>query len=183
MNSYTPYSADGNTILEQIQNERRKYKSLKKECIPTIPNDELENAMMNWMWGKIGEDWPDQYQIISVLPKPCQNVYSCRVVTDEVNNGGLNQLFFNPTGQFAKMSIEGFWALGSSKLSNIMEEAVALYQKSKEILDGYDDGTLEGFFASYEEGIFDKLDESFFRESGFVDYVKYIRLNSTCFGD
>jgi len=171
------FSADD--YLETLE----KYKRLQSSYVSKISDDELEFAVMSWMWNKFNEDWSNQYEVISALPKPCQNVYSCRTVINEVNNGGINQLFFNPSKQFAAMSIEGFMALDSQELSNIMEEAVALYQQNKEILDSYDDGSIESFSASYGEEIFDKLDERFYTACDSVDFVKYIRLNATCFGD
>jgi len=186
-----PHSADDLTEnFKQFENDidayfeaLEKYKYLRANQILEVHDYELENAVMSWMWNKFNEDWSNQYEVINALPKPCQNVFSCRTVIDEVNNGGLNQLFFNSSGQFAVMSIEGFSALGSLELSRIMEEAVTLYMQNKEILGGFYNGTIESFFASYEEEIFDKLDESFYLACDSIDYVKYIRLNAACFGD
>ena len=79
---------------------------------------------MSWMWGKFNKDWTNQYEIIESLQKPCRDVYACCTVVDEINNGGFNQLFFNSTGQFAKMAREGFRSLGNEALSNIMENAI-----------------------------------------------------------
>ena len=158
-----------------------RYKYLKNTELPDIPDVILEHAVMSWMWTKSSNE--RQYEIISSLPKPCQNVYSCRTVTDEINNGGLNQLFYNDTGQFAEMSIEGFLALGSPKLSEVMAKAVELYQEKKSVLDEYNDDTLESFFASYKEKIFEKLDSDFYDECDSVEMAKYIRQNADCFGD
>jgi len=160
-----------------------KYKLLRNADVLSIPDAELENAVMSWMWNKFNDDWSNQYQVVSTLPKPCQNVYSCRTVIDEVNNGGFNQLFFNQSSQFAEMSIDGFLALGSPKMSKIMEEAVALYKENKEALDKYNDGTLESFIDSYTEGIFSDLDDAFYAECDSINYVNYIRLNANYFGD
>ena len=176
--NFEQFLADSDAYLETLE----KYKYLQIGGLSEVSDDELEDAVMTWMWSKFDENWSNQYEAISALPKPCQNVFSCRIVIDEVNNGGLNQLFFNSSGQFSVMSIDGFLALGSPELSSIMKEAVALYQQNKEILDGYDDGTLESFSASYEKKIFDKLDESFYSACESIDYVKYIRLNAVCFG-
>jgi len=162
-----------------------KYKHLQKEWVSKIPDSELENAVMSWMWTKCSgsdEDWDNQLETISSLPKPCQDVYSTRTVIDEVNNGGLNQLFFNSTGQFTLMAIDGFLAMGSPKLSSTLEKAVVLYAQNRDVLENYYDGTIEGFFASYEEKIFDKLEEGIFAAFKDIDFVKYIRSNADCFG-
>jgi len=155
-----------------------KYKFLKKDNISEIPDDKLECAVMSWMCNKPNEDFSNAYQIISSLPKPCQNIFSCRTVTDEVQNGGFWALFYNPSKQFAEMSIEGFLALGTPKLSNIMEKVVEMSPKAEEIL-ACDDSPE----APYVDRKFEKLLKKFYRKCGSVDYVKYIRLNATCFGD
>ena len=160
-----------------------RYKCLKNAELSSIPDNILEHAVMSWMWNKWQAEGLNQYLIIRSLPKPCQHVYSCRTVTDEVNNGGLNQLFYNMTGMFAEMSIEGFLALGSPKLSGVMEKAVGEFWYNRHVLEGYDDGTLEGFSASYKERIFSELDEEFFSESDSIDMAKYIRKNADYFGD
>jgi len=81
------------------------------------------------------------------------------------------------------MSIEGFSAVGSQKISDIMRQAVELYSKNKSKLESYKDGTLESFSASYEEAIFDDLDNAFFEESENVDYMQYIKSHIEYFGD
>ncbi|MCL2120312.1 MAG: DMP19 family protein [Planctomycetaceae bacterium] len=73
----------------------------------------------------------------------------CYTVSGEISNGGLNQFYFNNMKPLAEMSIEGFSALGSQKLSDVMAKAVELYQDYKQVLDGYNDGTVESFSASY----------------------------------
>ena len=110
-------------------------KNIKNAELINIPNSDLENVVMGWMWGMFNEDWSDQYEIITSLPNPCQAVYSCRTVTDEINNGGINQLFYNSAGQFAQLSIEGFDAMGFNALSGIMKQAVDLYKKNKNLWD------------------------------------------------
>ena len=162
----------------------KRYRCLKKTELPDIPDSILEDAVMSWMWKKALNDGGDrQYEVISSLPRPCQYVYSCRIVTDQVNNGGLNQFFFNCPREFAEMLIEGFSELGSPKLSHVMAKAVELYRQNEHLLDAYNDGTLESFFNSYQEKIFDELDNVFYEERQFIDLHKYIRLNADCFGD
>ena len=117
---------------------------------------------MSWMWGKFNEDWVNQYEVIASLPKPCRDVFACCTVVDEINNGGFNKLFFNSTGQFAQMAQEGFQALGSDSLSNIIKHAIEIYEKNRELFEKYNDGTLESFSESYNEKLLDELDRRFF---------------------
>jgi len=160
-----------------------KGKGIKKAELLDIPDPDLEDIVMGWMWDMFNEDWFNQFEIISSLPKPCQNVYSCRTVSDEINNGGLTQLFFNSTGQFADMSIDGFDALGSNTLSQVMKDAVVLFKEHRAALEEYNDGTIESFFASYDEEIFNDLDDTFTEEYDSVDYTAYIKEHISDFGN
>ena len=140
---------------------------------------------MSWMWGKFNKDWTNQYEVIKALPKPCQDVYACCTVVNEINNGGLNQLFFNSTGQFAVMAQEGFWALGNENMCSIMRNAIEIYENNKGILDKYNDGTLESFSESYNENLFDELDDEFsIEEPGFDNLLEaYFRKFESVYGD
>jgi len=118
---------------------------------------------MSWTWNKFDEDWKNQYEVIKSLPKPCQDVYACCTVVDKINNGGLNQLFFNSTGQLARMAQDGFLAIGNANLSRIMKVAIEVFN----------------------ENFFDKLDDDFsFQEPKFDSLLEtYIRINVSVFGD
>lgn len=59
------------------------------------------------------------------------------------------------------------------------------YLDNKEILEKYDDGTIESFSDSYEENLFDDLDMLFSKEEENFEklIIEYIRKNETYFGD
>jgi hypothetical protein len=66
-----------------------------------------------------------------------------------------------------------------------MRNAIEIYEKNKEILEKYNDGTLESFSASYNENLFNKLDDGFSdEEPGFDSLLEaYIRKNESVYGD
>ena len=132
------------------------------------------------------DNWSDQVDVVLELPHPCQYVYSCRTIIDEVNNGGFTQLYFNSTGEFAKLAEEGFSEIGSKKLADIMRQANDISVNAKLKLEEYDDGSIETFMKSYEEDFFNGLEDSFYKEIKMCDFgmllVSYIRDHSDCFG-
>lgn len=170
--------------LEDLFNIQVK-SDLKKGELAEIPDEDLREVVLNWIWAKFNEDWSDEFEVVESLPKPCQYVYACIAVTDEVYNGGFNQLFFNSTGYFAQLAAEGFEEMGNSELREIIEEAIQTYEDNIDILDQYDDGTIESFSASYEEHLFDHLDDRFYDETvNFEDMlIEYIRNHEEYFGD
>ena len=177
--------ADIKKSMDDYFQKTEQFMYIRKGELTSIPDSDLRTAVMSWMWDKFNEDWSNQYEIIESLPKPCQDVYSCCTVVDEINYGSLNQLFFNSTGQFACMSQEGFRALGNEKVSNIIRNAIEIYGKNKELLEKYNDGTLESFSESYNENLFDEFDDRFSEEEHSFDSLleAYIRKNESVFGD
>ena len=165
--------------------QMKKYKTLKKGEIASIPNSNLRDVIMYWIWNKIDHADTDQYEVIASLAQPCRNVFACCTIADEVGNGGLNQLFYNSTRQFTKIAQDGFLAIGSEKLYGIMADAICIYEENKELLERYHDGTDENFSASYQEHLFDKLDTEFINEiTGFDNLLEvYIRKNQDAFAD
>jgi len=109
--------------VQAFQDKTDSYKDLKSNEIANISDDDLPLAVMSWIWGLFDNDWDNQSEILLGLPHPCQFVYSCRTVIDEVNNGGFNQLYFNSTAMFSKLAEEGFTDIGANKLADIMKQA------------------------------------------------------------
>lgn len=168
-------------------NELIKYKFLKQEELSSIQEDELVNAVMSWMWSKFNTDWSNDFEIISSLPKPCQDIYSVYNIEGEVNNGGFNQCYFNSSRQFTKMAEEGFQSIGAAGFADIMIRANTIYLEIKDNLEKYDDGTLESFSESYENNPLNPLDDEFYSmyEKEPLDKlcIDYIQANSEYFGD
>lgn len=179
------HNLDYMDFLTELKRKQESYKFLKKEDIKLIPDDELKEAVMAWMMGKVETDWSKELEIISTLPTPCQNVYSTVNVMNEILNGGFNQLFFNSTIIFAEMAYKGYTSIGLSKLSKLLGQAFQIYNENKEIIDKHNDGTLESFSLSYEEKLFDELDDLFSKEEIIFEelIVDYIRKNESYFGD
>ncbi len=175
------YNDAVNAVLE-IRRSGRQHAILKNADIPALSDEKLELAVMDWIRSKI-KDWLNPCQDLKQLPKPCQTVYSCRAVADEVGNGGFLQLFYNAMLPVAELSVEGFLELGAPKLSRVTEQALELYRDNKDKFDRLNDGTTEGFAAFFNEAVFDRLDRDFALESSALNIAGYIRANAEFFGD
>lgn len=164
-----------------------KFERIMKKDIAAIPDEDLAYAVMNWMWGKFNSDWSNEYEVITSLPEPCQNIYSVYTVEGEVNNGGFNQCYYNSSRAFTQMAVKGFRAIGAEGFSDIMTKANTLYDEIKEDLEQYYDGTIESFSKSYENNPLNELDDEFMEqyEKEPLDklYIDYIREHAEFFGD
>ena len=143
---------------------------------PDISDEELELTTIDWIHSCFSGELATEKELLS-LPEPCQHVYSCLSVYNEIQNGGFNQLFVNDMLPLAKMSIEGFSAMGVPRLGYVINKAIELYKNNVHVLGAHNDGTGDGFSASYSLKIFDDLDDDFIDECGSLDIAGYIRAN------
>lgn len=164
-----------------------KYTRLKSKDLNSVPDEHLVDTVMNWMWNKFNRDWSNQYEVISSLPKACQDIFSSYTIESEVNNGGFNQCYYNSSKDFTKMAEEGFKAIGANGFADIMTRANITYYDIKDDLEKFNDGTLESFSESYENNPLNDLDTEFYdmynKEALEQLYIDYIRANATYFGD
>lgn len=67
------------------------------------------------------------FQGFSVLPKPVQHLLAANWCWSEVNNGGLDQFFVNPTGVLAPEAVIGFRAIGLPEAADAVAAAMAMF--------------------------------------------------------
>ncbi|PXV63818.1 uncharacterized protein DUF4375 [Dysgonomonas alginatilytica] len=164
---------------------RTIYKKLTKEIIDSANDNELEMIVYDNICSRFNSDYSNDYEVVKGLSKGQQAIYSIWWVEAEVNNGGFNQFYFNSSGKFAEMAIDGFKVIGANKFADLMIEANKIYNENKEILEGFDDGTVESFSKSYEDNPLDNMDQKFYEiynEENLSELrITYIRKNYTEF--
>jgi hypothetical protein len=163
----------------------KKFEHLKKEEIPAIADEDLRFAIMSWISGQISDDCSNEFKVISSLPKPCQNVYACCAIADEICNGGFNQLFFNATVQLIQIAREGFLEMGEEEIDELLEKAIEIYHDNEEKLQQFVEGACDSAAASFAQQLFHELDSKVVCHEKEFDamVVAYIRKNEEYFGD
>lgn len=187
--SFKPKTENQNQLVtdkqidESIQAfiNRPIHKELTKEIIENTSDDELEQVIFDNITIRMEGDKRAEFDIVVSISKGQQMVYSTWAVEAEVNNGGFNQFYFNPSLQFAEMAVEGFKLIGAEKYSGLMKDANRIYEENKERLEEFDDGTMESFSESYKDNPLNALDEKFYKlydaENLKALKIKYIREN------
>lgn len=162
-------------------NNRKIYKKLTAPILIAIKDDELEQTIIDNIYEIVGDNYEKEFENVSKLTKGQQAVFSTWWLEAEVNNGGFNQFYFNSTGKYAQMAELGFKTIGALKFSKITLHANKLYTENKERLEGFDDGTLDGFSESYEDNPLNIMDTEFYEvyetENISELRIKYIREN------
>jgi Domain of unknown function (DUF4375) len=80
----------------------------------------------------------------------------------EVNNGGFNQYYSNPSGEFAALTPDALRLVGAMDLADLVTRANAIYEAQTEEITRQQDGTLEGFSKSYIDNPLNELDTEFY---------------------
>jgi len=154
-----------------------KYPVLTAEILQSIPDKELEFAIVEHVDSKI-TDFENALAVVTNLSKGIQMVYSTWCVDGEVYNGGFNQYFWNSSGKYKLIALEGFKLLGAPEHSKLMAEAIQLQeQQEAKISRLRANGTLKDFSESYKDNPLNALDTSYYalKEDVSAMRIRYIR--------
>ena len=79
-------------------------------------------------WNDLPTDDPSAYaEFYRNMPPVSGHLITTHWVFSEVCNGGLHQLFTNPTGVVVPEAVAGFRAMGLAELADILSEAAAFF--------------------------------------------------------
>ena len=79
--------------LDDFEN-RKIYTSLDVETLRAIPDDKLEQAIVDYVIHQL-ESGPDEDALLASLSKGNRALWLTWIVESEVNNGGFNQYYWN----------------------------------------------------------------------------------------
>jgi len=161
-------------------NKRKIYVKLDSSTLASIPDDKLEQAIIDFITSKFNKDFSNEYEIVTSLSPGLKAVYSTWILEAEVNNGGFNQFYWNSSGRFAKEAEDGLFLIGALSFLKLMKEANKIYEQEKPRMQEFKDkGTIEAFSESYKETKLNELDDKFYKltENLSALRIKYIRLH------
>ena len=162
-----------------------KLESLTIEMIDQTPDSLLVYMIFEHISNRMADHSDQQLASLLALPKAQQVIYITWTLEGEVNNGGFNQFYYNSSGQFAELAPEALKLVGATQYAALTDAANEVYEKNKERITKYQDGTSEGFSKSYENNPLDKFDDQFYvmKEPLMDLQVAYIRKNKKDFVD
>jgi hypothetical protein len=157
---------------------KHQYPVLSFKILQKIPDSELEAAILDNVDYRIGGNYDEAYKKVTGLSKGFQMVYATWWVEAEVNNGGFNQYFWNPAGQFQNEALEGYKLLGAEEHADLLGEAIKIYEQLAPKLSKLKaENTTAAFTQSYKDNPLGQCDDKFYKLK--VDTsalrIKYIR--------
>jgi hypothetical protein len=156
------------TLKEQISKSIEDFKNrpihriLTAQIIDTTSDDELLQTVFDNLIDKFPKDYTKEYQTVLGWTKSQQAIYIIWCLETEVNNGGYNQFYYNPSGQYADLTPDALKLVGAFKFAELTKRANEVYKKENIIITKYHDGSLKGFSKSYDDNPLNKFDDEFY---------------------
>ncbi|HXG65616.1 MAG TPA: DUF4375 domain-containing protein [Blastocatellia bacterium] len=156
---------------------RKKYPVLNEQILADIEDDELEQAIIDYVLDKIEGHYDKEYEIVTSLSEGFQAVYCTFFLEAEVDNGGFNQYFWNSSGEFATEALDGLRLIGANEHAALMEAAIKIYAKEEPLHRRFRlENTLEAFRESYKHTRLNEVDRRFYKlEALSPKRIRYIR--------
>ena len=140
-----------------------RFRVLTIDLLASLATDEIGDAIVQHVHLRIGRDTERDVEIIRALPRGVQAVYATWLVDAEVNNGGFNQFFWNPSGRFAGDALVGYELLGAEEYAVVMRAAIATREVERErMAPFYEAGTVEAFSESYAHTELEEIDQRYY---------------------
>jgi hypothetical protein len=147
--------------IEDFQN-RKIYTSLDIETLQSIADDDLEQAVVDYVCEKI-ENAGEERIAIAALSDGNRALWHTWVLDGEVNNGGFNQYYWNTNGLFSEQAVEAFRFFGATNHATLMQKANTVRAEEEIAMKKYrDENTLVSFSASYDESKLGPIDDEYY---------------------
>jgi hypothetical protein len=157
---------------------RPRYDELTPEVLAAVPDDLLEQAIVDFVMAHgVWED-EDLLALLASLPEGFGIVYSTWVLDAEVDNGGFHQYFWNTRGRYVALLTWAVARIGSPEQVHTFEDAVGVFRaRGQPDVAGLDPREeLERFSASARASGFDRLDTRWYELGGLAPArVRFIR--------
>ncbi|WP_431286170.1 DMP19 family protein [Roseateles chitinivorans] len=145
----------------EAEARRPRVTSLSDDSWRAIPDDQLDEAVMAYIEGRIhgqnGEPTP-----LASLPHGFQIFHHSFIVEAEVANGGFNQFFWNSSGESAPQVPGALRALGAGEAAAMFEQVLQVADQDRPRLAAFKaQGSLQAFSASYKDSPLNAYDTPF----------------------
>lgn len=168
-------------------NNKQIYKQLTEQIIDTTSDENLLQIVFENLSNKQLISFEKEYETVMSWNESRQAIYMIWILEAEVNNGGYNQYYYNPNGQFYKRLPDVLRFVAANKFADLTQRANNTFEKENPTISQHQDGTLVGFSKSYEGNPLNKFDDEFYElyktENLQQIQVEFIRKHKTEFID
>jgi len=124
--------------------------ALTEKFIDTAADDALMLAVIDDMSKRLGNS-TTEYATIMTWNKARRSVFVAWQLDAEVNNGGFNQFYYNPSGKFYPLAPESLKYVGASLLADLTRRANKTYEQDLENNKSHKDDSLNEYDKAYRQ--------------------------------
>ena len=159
---------------------RKRYDNFNLTILDKIPDERLEQAIIDYLLDYKIKTNPNDLDIIKTLSKGFQYVYTTWKLEEYIDNGGFNQYLYATDGVFLEELIEGLGKIRAFKTKKVINEVqkvfneeIKLHSKAREA------GSTKAYFENYTSAKLNRLDDKFYEtDENLSDLrTRYIRKN------
>jgi hypothetical protein len=102
--------------------------SLTENELRAVPDKDLVQKVIDSVLAYVGEPSSDEddYALVRQTPKSAHFFWAMRLLESEVNNGGFEQYFWNPSCTLADVAGEGYAVIGAERYSEFLQRATTI---------------------------------------------------------
>jgi hypothetical protein len=144
-----------------------RFRELRALDLQALDDAQLAAAVYEHVLHHVLHDLDNELELVTALSPAVRAVYVTTLLDNEVFNGGFNQFFWNSTGQFALLALEGLDLFGASEHAAITRTAIATYEAERVKYEEFREvGTKDAFAESYDHTELVALDDRYWALDG-----------------
>jgi hypothetical protein len=138
---------------------------LGRSAVAALSDDDLQECVWSAIDERVLDDSLDrERQNLETLPAVLQDFWRILEVDYEIQNGGMNQLFFNTTTAWVDDALPAYRRAGLAEHAALLREAIRIADRPEERAlreAAQQDGSDEAFSASYQHTALNPLDDRY----------------------
>jgi len=170
--------------LREEYDNRPRYDRFDLEILASIPDEALEQALLDYLFGRLERFNHDQDAAFAGLSVEFRAFYCSWEIEAEVLNGGFNQYFWNSSSQNAERAVAALREQGDATAADLVEQAIRVaIVELPEMCAYLKAGTIEAFSESYKFTSLNDFDEPFWRRAEVLPALRiaYVRSHAEAF--
>jgi hypothetical protein len=173
---------------KQTDKVYKPYKELSLELLAALPDEELEQAILDYIFGKFTDarNAEMRLKIILNMSSGFQMFWFAWQLLISVTHGGFNEFFYNGSPEVTSQTLQYLEMIGAAEYYELLQQAMEAHQEEMRnpvMQELYSQQTLKGYSESYRISSLKEFDEAFIN-LGFrlhETLVQYVRLNPAKF--
>jgi uncharacterized protein DUF4375 len=151
----------------------RIHRALDAEMLASIPDDQVELAIIEHINEKLEGHYEDEEKIVAALPEGARALYLTWELESEVYNGGFGQYYVNSAGLFAEDAVGALEFFAAGKHAEVLRKANQINAAEKARAGGVS----EDFSESYAFEL-DELDGAFYSVEENLSVLRIAKIRS-----